>query len=97
MEYTKTIKSEDGTEVEFRIKAECHSLEEMNESLSFLARTAHRFYLETATSIKNDLVFLFPTEEEAMKASEEPIAPILDRDKPGEVTIQPLREEQIEK
>ena len=55
MEYRKTVENADGVEVEFKIKAECHSSEEMKKTLSFFAQSSHGFYLEIAEKINNML------------------------------------------
>ena len=51
MEYRKTVENADGVEVEFKIKAECHSSEEMKKALSFFAQSSHGFYLDIAEKI----------------------------------------------
>ena len=50
-EYSNTYHSEDGTEVEIKIKAECPTQDDVREALSFMAQSSHRFYLETAEKI----------------------------------------------
>ena len=50
-EYSNTYHSEDGTEVEIKIKAECPTQDGVRKALSFMAQSSHRFYLETAEKI----------------------------------------------
>ncbi len=50
-EYSNTYRSEDGTEVEIKIKAECPTQDNIRKALSFMARSSHRFYLEAAEKI----------------------------------------------
>jgi len=52
VEYCAQLDGSTGTTVEFKIKTECHSDDEMRAALSFLAQQSHRFYLETADKIK---------------------------------------------
>lgn len=52
VEYCAHLDGSTGTVVEFKIKTECHSDNEMREALSFLAQQSHRFYLEAADKIK---------------------------------------------
>ncbi len=55
IEHNNIFKNKDGTEVEFKIKTECSTTEEMRRTLSFMAQSSHRFYLETAEKISNTL------------------------------------------
>lgn len=55
MEYSKIFRNENGAEVEFRVKAECSTKEEMRKALSFIAQSSHQFYLETAETINSKL------------------------------------------
>ena len=50
-EYSNTYRSEDGTEVEIKIKAECPTQDDVRKALSFMAQSSHRFYLEAAEKI----------------------------------------------
>ena len=50
-EYSNTYRSEDGTEVEIKIKAECPTQDDVRKALSFMARSSHRFSLEAAEKI----------------------------------------------
>lgn len=55
MEYCNTFKDENGTEVKIEIKIECSTQEEMRKTLSFIAQSSHRFYLEAADKINSML------------------------------------------
>lgn len=55
VEYNQVFKNESGTEVEFKIKTECRTLDEMQKTLSFIAQSSHRFYLELAKKVSNML------------------------------------------
>ena len=54
-EYSNVFSNGNGIAVEFRIKAEHFAINEMQKTLSFLAQSSHRFYLETADKINNML------------------------------------------
>ena len=54
-EYSNTYRSEDGTEVEIKIKAECPTQDDVRKALSFMAQSSHRFYLEAADKINSTL------------------------------------------
>ena len=54
-EHSNVYRSEDGTEVEIKIKAECPTQDDARKALSFMAQSSHRFYLETAEKIKSTL------------------------------------------
>ena len=54
-EYSNTYHSEDGTEVEIKIKAECPTQDDVRKALSFMAQSSHRFYLEAAEKINSTL------------------------------------------
>ena len=51
-EHSNIYRSEDGTEVEIKIKAECHTQDDARKALSFMAQCSHQFYLETAEKFK---------------------------------------------
>ena len=55
MEHHNIFTSEDGIQVEMKIKTEHSSGAEMEKMLSFLAQSSHRFYLEAAEKISNML------------------------------------------
>lgn len=55
MDHEKTYKGEQGMEMEIRIKAECLTDENICKTLSFIAQSSHRFYLEVAEKINNKL------------------------------------------
>lgn len=55
MEYKNIFKSEDGAVLEMTIKADCHTEEEMRKTVSFIAKSARKFYLQTAEKISNTL------------------------------------------
>lgn len=55
MEYKNTFKNEQGVELEIRIKAECPTDESMRKTLSFIAQSSHKFYLEVAEKISSTL------------------------------------------
>lgn len=42
-EYSNTYRSEDGTEVEIKIKAECPTQDDVREALSFMAKVRTDF------------------------------------------------------
>lgn len=54
-EYSNIYKSEDGVEVEIKIKAECSSEEDMRKALAFMAQSSHCFYLEAGNALKTGL------------------------------------------
>lgn len=51
----KTFMSENGTEIQFKIETVCSTSEEMRNTLSFMAQSSHRFYLELAEKISSML------------------------------------------
>lgn len=53
MEHKNTFKSEDGTVLEMTIKADCATKEEMHKTVSFIAQSARKFYLQTAEKINS--------------------------------------------
>lgn len=55
MEYKNIFKSEDGAVLEMTIKADCHTEEEMRKTISFIAKSARKFYLQTAEKINSTL------------------------------------------
>ncbi|MBD5098171.1 MAG: hypothetical protein HDT35_01210 [Clostridiales bacterium] len=55
MECESVYRSDRGTEVAFRIKAECITQEELEEALSFFAKSSRRFYLEAGNEIKRKI------------------------------------------
>lgn len=55
MEYKNVFKSEDGAELEMTIKADCSTKEEMQKTVSFIAQSARKFYLQTAEKINSTL------------------------------------------
>lgn len=48
MEYSRTFKSEQGVELEMRIKADRPKVEETRDVLKFISQSSHSFYLEAA-------------------------------------------------
>lgn len=55
LEHRQKFTNEDGTELEFSIKNECLSRDNMRKTLSFIAQSSQKFYLETANKINNTL------------------------------------------
>ncbi len=55
LEYKNVFESEDGAVLEMTIKAECSTKEEMNKTISFIAKSARKFYLQTAEKINSTL------------------------------------------
>ena len=55
VEYSNIFKSEDGTEVEIKMKTDCHTQEELNAAISFMAQSSRKFYLQVAEKISNTL------------------------------------------
>lgn len=55
VEHERIFRNEDGTEIEFKVKAECSEFEGMRKTLSFIAQSSKRFYLETAEKINSTL------------------------------------------
>lgn len=55
MEHCNTFKDKNGLEVRIELKTECSTQEEMRETLSFIAQSSHRFYLEVADKINSML------------------------------------------
>ena len=53
MEYSRTVKSEQGVELEMKVKVECFTEESMREALSLIAQSSHKFYLDTAKVCKD--------------------------------------------
>lgn len=51
MEYSNTYRDADGTEVEIKIKTKSSTLEERRRTLSFMAQSSHKFYLEMAKKL----------------------------------------------
>lgn len=68
MEYERVYQSDSGTEVTFRIKAECHTQEELEKELSFFAKSSRRFYLEAGSEIKR-----MPSEGQASHCNGQPL------------------------
>ncbi len=54
MEYSETFKR-DGTEIEIKMKTDCHTQDELNEAISFMARSSRKFYLHAAEKISSML------------------------------------------
>ena len=54
-EYKNIFKSEDGAELEMTIKADCSTQEEMHKTVSFIAQSARKFYLQTAEKINREV------------------------------------------
>jgi len=55
VKHSKTFKNEKGAKVEFKMKSECSTPEEMRETLRFMAQSAHGFYLEIAEKFNSSL------------------------------------------
>lgn len=55
MEHKKVFKSVDGAVLEMAIKADCSTQEEMNKTVSFIAKSARKFYMQTAEKISSTL------------------------------------------
>lgn len=53
--YSEIYDNKNGTEIEIKVKAECHSEQEMKDTLSFIALSSHQFYLAVAEKIKSKL------------------------------------------
>lgn len=51
----KTFVGENETEIQFKIETVCSTSEEMRNTLSFMAQSSHRFYLELAKKINSVL------------------------------------------
>lgn len=47
----KTYVGENETEIQFKIETVCSTSEEMRNTLSFMAQSSHRFYLELAKKL----------------------------------------------
>lgn len=54
-EHKHVFKSEDGAVLEMTIKADCSTKEEMQKTVSFIAKSARQFYLQTAEKINSTL------------------------------------------
>lgn len=55
MEYSNIFKDGNGTEVEITVKTNCHTQNEMNAAISFMAQSARKFYLQLAEKINSTL------------------------------------------
>lgn len=55
VEYKNIFKSEDGAVLEMKIKADCPTQEDMHKTISFVAKSARKFYLQVAEEINNTL------------------------------------------
>lgn len=55
MEYSNIFKDGNGTEVEITVKTDCHTQNEMNAAISFMAQSARKFYLQLAEKINSTL------------------------------------------
>ena len=53
MEYGNVFRDADGNELEIKIKTKSSNSEEKCKTLSFIAKTSHRFYLEVANQLEN--------------------------------------------
>lgn len=56
MEYTDVFKNKDGTEVEIKMKTECHTQDELDAAISFMAQCSRKFYLQAAEKISSTLL-----------------------------------------
>lgn len=55
MEYIDVFKNKDGTEVEIKMKTECHTQDELDAAISFMAQCSRKFYLQAAEKISSML------------------------------------------
>lgn len=55
MEYKQVFENEDGTVLEMTIKTDCSTHEKMHNTVSFIARSARKFYLQAAEKINSTL------------------------------------------
>ena len=46
--------SQDGTEVEIKMKTGCKTANDMRKSLGFMAQCSHQFYLEAAEKFREE-------------------------------------------
>ena len=53
-EYSNIYRSEDGTEVEIKMKTGCKTANDMRKSLGFMAQCSHQFYLEAAEKFREE-------------------------------------------
>lgn len=53
--YNEVFKTKNGTEVKMEITTECSTDKEMRETLSFIACSAHQFYLQAGRAISSTL------------------------------------------
>ena len=51
-EYSNIYRSEDGTDVEIKMKTGCKTADDMRKSLGFMAQCSRQFYLEAAEKFK---------------------------------------------
>lgn len=57
MEYSRTFEGDQGVGLEMKVKVECFTEESMRETLSFIAQSSHKFYLDTAKVCKDQMAF----------------------------------------
>lgn len=55
VEHSDIFKNEKGTEIKLIMKTECATVEEMRETLNFIAQCSQRFYLDVAEKINSKL------------------------------------------
>ena len=48
----KIYQRENGTEILIKMKTECHTSEELEEALSFMAECSHQFYLDAGNTFR---------------------------------------------
>ncbi len=76
MEYSRTFKSEQGVELEMKVKVECFTEESMREALSLIAQSSHKFYLDTAKVCKDQMASEETGEKEGLEKQMEAAKPI---------------------
>lgn len=54
IEHSNIYRSEDGTEVEIKMRTECQAANDMRKSLGFMAQCSHQFYLEAAEKFREE-------------------------------------------
>lgn len=55
MEHKNIFKGENGEELKMAIKTDCSTKQEMRDTISFIAKSARQFYLQTAEKINSTL------------------------------------------
>jgi len=58
MEYSETFRkngTETEIEIEIKMKTDCHTQDELNEAISFMAQSSRKFYMHVAEKISSTL------------------------------------------